>query len=159
MAGKHGNKVVSLPVRGPNSTKKSGGNGGGTTVTPETQRYVDARTEATRAQNDAKFAEVIAKIDGFPKPLTWQQAAAVVATGIGIVLAILAFAGDRFDGGMAVTTDAATTKEIVSQNSKNIEALTESVDKMISAQAIENQKMIDALADHHEGQKGFEAPE
>lgn len=127
-------------------------------MTPETQRYIDVKTEATRAQNDAKFTEVISKIDNFPKPLTWQQAAAVMITGIGVMLAILAFAGDRFDGGMAVSTDAATTKEIVSQNSKNIEALTISVDKMIDAQALENQKMIDALADHHEGQKGFEVP-
>ena len=153
-----GKKIVSIKDS-PNWKQPKGGGGGTTTVTPETKRYVDAKTEGTRAQNDARFAEVLTKIDTLPKPMTWQQCAAVIASALGIMLAILAFAGDRFDGGMSVSTDAATTKEIAAQNSKSIDALAMSVDKMINAQALENQKMIDALAEHHEGQKGFEKPE
>ena len=79
--------------------KAGGGNGSGTTVTPETQRYVDLKTDATRAQNDARFAEILVKLDNLPRPMTWQQCAAVVATALGIMLAILAFSADRFDGG------------------------------------------------------------
>ena len=129
-------------------------------MTPETQRYVDAKTDATRAQNDARFAEVLTsistlsdKIGGLPSARS--NIATVVGTGFAIFLglvAVLAFAGDRFDGGMAASTDGAIAREIITQQSKDIE-------KLISAQALENQKMIDALVDHHEDQKGFEVPE
>ena len=145
-----GNVVYHEGLQGRTIANMGGGNGG-STVDAEIKTYVDLKTEATRAQNDAKFAEVIAKIDGFPNPLTWQQAAAVMATGIGIVLAILSFSADRFDGGMSASTDGAVAKELIQQQSKDIE-------KLINAQSVENQKMIDALAEHHEGQKGFETP-
>lgn len=74
--------------------------------------YVDARTDAVRAQNDARFAEVISKIDGLAakidhintNAITWQgvwgAAAASTAAVAAIVLAVLTISGDRFDGGM-----------------------------------------------------------
>lgn len=87
----------------------SGGGGGdsrgGRGVDSETQRYVDLKTEATRAQNDARFAEVRsdlaaigAKLDSAPS--RWTVVGAAVSLFLGL-LAVLAFAGDRFDGGMS----------------------------------------------------------
>lgn len=63
--------------------------------------YVDARIEATRVQNDARCAEILARLDR--RPSTGAVAcmfAAATATIIGVSLAALAFGGDRFDGGV-----------------------------------------------------------
>ena len=63
--------------------------------------YVDAKAEATRAQNDARFAEILARLDRMPS--NWSMAgmiAAATATIFGGLLAVLAFGGDRFDGGV-----------------------------------------------------------
>jgi len=112
--------------------RKGGPSGGGTTVDTETKNYVDAKTEATRAQNDARFTEVLTKLDE-KKPMTWQQCAAIVASGLGIMLAILSFAGDRFDGGMShgetVGKDAAETRAIAVQNTAAVEALSTKVEE------------------------------
>lgn len=140
--------------------ERQGGGNGGSSVDEETQRYIDAKTEATRAQNDARFSEVINniarlsdKIDGMPSAKS--QIVSTVATGFAIFLgliAILAFAGDRFDGGMSASTDGAIAKELIRQQSKDIE-------KLINAQAVENQKVIDALREHHIDQPGYEDPD
>lgn len=140
--------------------RRISGGRGGPPVDTETQRYVDAKTEATRAQNDARFSEVIngistlsTRIEGLPSAKS--QFVAIVTTGAAIFLgliAVLAFAGDRFDGGMSASTDGAVAREIISEQSKDIQ-------KLIDSQAIENQKVLDALVDHHEDQKGFEVPQ
>lgn len=125
-----------------------------------TKAYIDANDETTRAQNDARFTEVItgidklsAKIEGLPsknsQTVTILGAAGALFLG---VLAVLAFAGDRFDGGMSASTDAAVSQLVISE-------MDEKIDKLIDKQAEENQKMIDALADYRKGQKSLEGPE
>ena len=89
-----------------------GSGGGGSGMDKE---YLDARLEAVKAQNDARFAEVRASLDTIlaqvsvvsnkvdDKPsLTWLIGIAVA--GFLAVLAVLSFGGDRFDGGVSVQT-------------------------------------------------------
>lgn len=81
-----------------------GGGGGGGGVDTETKNYVDAKIETVRAQNDAKFTEVIAEIRAIVPGATWQQNAVILFAAIGFVFAILAFASDRFDGGLSANS-------------------------------------------------------
>lgn len=69
--------------------------------------YIDAKVEAVRAQNDARFSEIRsdiialgAKIDAKPVGATWWQNALIVAGAVGTVFAVLAYASDRFDSGV-----------------------------------------------------------
>ena len=144
-------KVISLDSYRRKS-RKTGGGGGGNNVDSETKNYVDAKTEATRAENDKRFSQILDKLDGLPsknsQTVTILGAAGALFLGL---LAVLAFAGDRFDGGMSASTDAAVSQAVISE-------LDEKIDKMIDKQAAENQKMINALADHHKNQSGFKAP-
>ena len=93
-------------------TSFSGGSGGGPTVDAETQRFVESKVETIKAQNDARFTEVLSRIDGVaskidhaPKPVTFLQfllgAAAALGVTLSIVFAVMAYASDRFDGGLA----------------------------------------------------------
>lgn len=88
------------------------------------QAYIDARTDLVRAQNDARFAEVAGKIDtlagkidglsgrldgvvtrldGLPTRRDAWLAPASAAAGLFLAgLAVLAFAGDRFDSGFGL---------------------------------------------------------
>jgi len=144
-----------LPFRSSPVWKKptKGGGSGGPTVDAHTKDYVDGLTAATRAENDKRFSQILDKLDGLPsknsQTVTILGAAGALFLGL---LAVLAFAGDRFDGGMSASTDAAVSQSVISE-------MDEKIDKMIDKQAEENQKMIDALADHHKGQKGFDGPD
>jgi len=70
-------------------------------VDAETQRYVDSELRAAKAETNLGFARVEAKIDALPRAPSLWQIASVVAGGIGIAVAIAAFASDRFDGGLS----------------------------------------------------------
>lgn len=75
-----------------------------------TQAYIDRSMDAVRAQNDARFAEVLSEIRDIrgliaSKPSTWQLVATVfagAATILGVALAALSYGGDRFDGGVGI---------------------------------------------------------
>lgn len=92
--------------------------------------YVDARTDMVRAQNDARFAELIteirtvgAKLDHVPS--TWTMIGTIIAAAVGavgLVLGILAFAGDRFDGGVAASDLVTKASEL---QAEKIAAFTE----------------------------------
>ena len=80
----------------------------------ETKNYLDAKVDAVKAQNDARFTEVLSAINRVDErvshigsPLTWWQmvsgAASVSLVVLTIILGILAFASDRFDGGIAAS--------------------------------------------------------
>jgi hypothetical protein len=85
-----------------------GGGGGGNMMDPSTKDYIDAHDEKTRAQNDARFAEVLAKLDGIKDlPKFWPLVAAIsiaAITIIGICVAVLSYASDRFDGGLGASS-------------------------------------------------------
>jgi len=79
-----------------------------------TKDYLDAKVEAVKAQNDARFSEVLGEIRSvgdrvshIGSPMTWQQlaltAASVGLVLIGVVFAVLSYASDRFDGGLAAS--------------------------------------------------------
>lgn len=74
------------------------GDGGGGDMDKD---YLDARIEAVRAQNDASFAILGAKIDAIQPGATWQQIAAIAFVLLGSIFAILAYASDRFDSGVS----------------------------------------------------------
>lgn len=105
----------------------SGGGDGGGPVDLDTQNYIDAKTEATRAQNDARFAEVMSKLESIDRTTakSWTIYASAGALFLG-ALAVWAIMGDRFDGGVqvaSVTSDQAARTEILAKN--NAESIAE----------------------------------
>ncbi|MDE0389027.1 MAG: hypothetical protein OXI75_10040 [Rhodospirillales bacterium] len=68
--------------------------------------YVDAQIDKAIAQSDARFTDVMAELRSLrERSLSWRgmwsAVALSTATLIGIILAALSIAGDRFDGGLA----------------------------------------------------------
>jgi len=146
---------------------KTGG-GGGTFdgMDPGTKDYIDAKTEATRAQNDARFAEVLgemkaigARVDVMGATLGAEisklrsdigteiggltarinvlekttisklQVWGAVFTGsvavVGLILAALAYGGDRFDGGVSIAEQMrAQSERDAAQDAKMNEVFT-----------------------------------
>lgn len=115
----------------------------------ETRLYVDAKTEATRAQNDARFAEVLSSISSLRSSLEgqiaairpgmswWQFAstlAGALAVTLGLVFGVLAFASDRFDGGLSAgaVVDEAVTVERAAQDAR-IGAILDALEARTSA--------------------------
>lgn len=113
--------------------KGNGSGGGGPPVDTETKNYLDAKVDAVRAQNDARFAQVLARLDAM-NPATWWQNAVVAATAvvalIGILLTVLSFASDRFDSG--VSAMGAIEEQLDAQRETNA-AQDERLDRVISA--------------------------
>jgi len=117
-------------------------------VDAETQRYVDAKVDAMKAQNDSRFSEVIFKLDAVnvkmdhaPKPLTMSQflvgAGGALGVTLGVVFAILAYASDRFDGGlsaMAIKDQIATEQadRDAAQDSR-LERVLDAIDRLPKA--------------------------
>ena len=67
------------------------------------RELIDAKAESVRAQNDARFAELQARMKNSVTGAefrTWIVGA--VLTIVAVLVAILAFGGDRFDSGMSV---------------------------------------------------------
>lgn len=140
---------------GPDKVTAFGGTGGGgNSVDSETKNYVDAKTEATRAENsaqfahvdsrfsqvdsrfsqvDARFAEVVARLDAL-HPATWQQnlavALSVAIAVLGIILAVLAYSGDRFDGGIAA---GAIVDQALAAQSARDDAQDQKLDALLTA--------------------------
>lgn len=104
-------EVVNLDDRRPDHTGNNktfstgtgggGGGGGGKSVDTETKHYVDANMRAVSAENAVGFTKLEAKIDSISPGASWQQIAGIAAVSIGTVFAILAYASDRFDGGIS----------------------------------------------------------
>lgn len=78
-----------------------GGGGGGTSGGMDA---VDAKVAAAEARTDTKFAELRRDLDQFAtKGTVWKGVASTIAavvTAVGVLLAVLAFGGDRFDAGV-----------------------------------------------------------
>lgn len=105
----------------------------------ETQRYVDLKTEATRAQNDTRFVEVLTRLDKMPS--IWSVGVMFVVSVVsivGAVLAFLTFGGDRFDGGVGYAANsvqqAVEAREISQDNAARMDELdtkVEAVDRKL----------------------------
>lgn len=117
----------------------TGGKRGGGTMDSETKTYIDAKTETTKALNDARFADLradiatlIAKMDA--APTQWTTWSAVGVT-VGILLAAFAIAGDRFDGGVGLASlsvqQAEDAKRISTGNSERMDEIDQKLDVLI----------------------------
>lgn len=86
----------------------------------DTIAYIDKSVEVVRAQNDARFAEVLAKLSGIDRiPSAWQQFAALIgalAVTVGLVFTVLGLMGDRFSAGLSIS-------EITLQSARNAEQI------------------------------------
>lgn len=102
----------------------------------ETERYVNARMETVKAQNDARFSEVLAELRKIPSTgtLAWMFAGAVISV-IGIIIGALAFGGDRFDGGVQITgvavEQAVEARNIAKENAEKINGVNDKLDTLI----------------------------
>ena len=91
---------------------RSGGAGGGDDGSLEItlKDYIDAQDEKTRAQNDVQFVRIGSKIDSLKVPTIWQIAG-ILFVAIGFIFAVLAYASDRFDGGLSASSMIHAMKE------------------------------------------------
>lgn len=124
---------ATLSESGP-SANYGGGGGGGRMSDFSAKDYVDARIDQARANTDARFAEVLAKLESLgTKMVTKRSLWEAVAVIVGIILAVLAFGGDRFDGGVQVAQTSVETafnaKQLSEENARQIKALTEAITK------------------------------
>jgi hypothetical protein len=108
-----------------------------------TEHRIDARiTEATASLRvlEANVSNLTANVGALPKlgQIIWAVAGGAVAV-IGVVGLILSYGGDRFDGGVQVTSasvQAATDAlNISKQNAQQIEMLTGRIDAVLNALA------------------------
>lgn len=108
-----------------------------------TQAYIDRSMDAVRAQNDARFGEVLSEIKGLGTRLDhiekgqispWQVWAAAL-TGFGAVLAVLAFAGDQFGLGSNLADQRFEQLQLDQSQNERIESILSRLDALLAAQA------------------------
>lgn len=113
---------ATLGAEKPRRAYSYGGNGGDGMDTTQ-KDYVDARLDSVRAQNDARFAEVIAKLEKMPSiGAMAAMIAGATVTIVGLIVGVLAFGGDRFDGGISAADIVVQSKENANQIGQLIEA-------------------------------------
>ena len=121
-----------LPLNTDTRIGKGGGSGGGPTVDSETKNYLDAKMDSVKAQNDARFSEVLSRLDGLKDlPKFWPLVSAIAiaaVTIIGISVAILSYASDRFDGGLGA---AALVDSITKDQAQRDEGQDAKLDKIL----------------------------
>lgn len=121
------------------------GGGGGGPVEPSVplKDYVDKGDEATLARAEKAVSELSAKIDALPGRILWIAAGTVVAT-VGLIVAILAFGSDRFDGGAAAVGSMAdqvvTSREQDRAQSAAIDQVNQKLDTLIDQQKQDNMR-------------------
>jgi hypothetical protein len=100
------------------------GNGGGMGSDIGVKDYVDARTDALESR-------LIGRLDQLAgKSTIWTA----VATGTAIILAVLAFAGDRFDAGMGTADLRAAQIQRDDKQDASMRSVNEKLDKLIANQ-------------------------
>lgn len=117
--------VFRLPPGGGNGTVGAGGGDGGGIHIDLITPYIDAKMGQLRvelgAELDGKLSGITSQLSGLPKTATiWRAVgtlALVIVGSIGAIFAILAYTGDRVDGGVAAA--AAYNAEIVSARERD----------------------------------------
>ena len=102
-------------------------------MTVDMKDYVDARIDAVRSDLSAKVTGFEAKLDTFPARMQWTVvtgAAATVVATVGLIIAVIAFGGDRFDGGIGL---GGQYNEAIQQNQDAIEDLKTDVKLILDA--------------------------
>ncbi|WP_416897573.1 MAG: hypothetical protein ACMVY4_19230 [Minwuia sp.] len=119
---------------------------------------VQAELRAVRAENDARFTQVLSSVDGLTKHfdaeltkfhaareslptkygMLWTTVVSVasgVAATVTIMLGVLAIAGDRFDGGIGAATvsveQAVEARRISRENAEQVERLNSKMDTLL----------------------------
>ena len=109
------------------SSLKSG-NGGGNSGDMET---VDAKIAAAEARVDTKFAELRGDLKNFAtKSTVWQAAATIIA----VVLAVIAFGGDRFDAGVGLADKQVAQSQRDQQQDDAVKRIEGKIDQLIAGQ-------------------------
>ncbi len=140
-----------MPMREPKSAKAhkisyggGGGTGGGPTMDAETKNYLDAKVDAVKSQNDARFSEVLMKLDGMsakvdaiPKPVGFWALAGMAATAVVALIGILGVMADRFDGGIAA---AGVMDQFAIEQQERDQEQSERIDRAISAIEAQNDR-------------------
>ena len=93
--------TVVRPAFGGTQTSQEAGVGGG-----GSNGGGSMEDDRTRAQNDARFAEVLAELRSIRESAVswrgmWAAAGTTIISILGLGLAFLSYASDRFDGGLA----------------------------------------------------------
>lgn len=103
-----------------------GGGGGGTYGGMDA---VDAKIAASEARTDTKFAELRGDLGKFATTgAVWAAAGTAIATILGVLLAVMAFGGDRFDAGMSA---GGAVAPIVEQQKARDAAQDEKLDEIL----------------------------
>jgi hypothetical protein len=106
------------------------GTGGGGPVDPQTQAYIDRSMDAVKAGNDARFAEVLTKLDSINSRSIshWYLVSVVASASVSIVVVVLtifSFASGRFDAGLGLGEFA----NQVNSNTERLEAIESGQDR------------------------------
>ncbi|WP_428029776.1 hypothetical protein [Ancylobacter sp.] len=105
-----------------------------------TEHRIDAALARLEAGSSAAFAEINTTLRHLPTSSTlYATVGGAVVAGILAVIAVLSFGGDRFDGGVQLTSasvQAATDAQALSkQNAQQIELLTGRINDVLKALA------------------------
>ena len=127
--------VVDHPLKG------SGGGGTFDGMTAITREELDAKLSATESRIEASLARMEANTSHLPSTgQLWLSAASAVVATVGLLLGIVAFGGDRFDGGVTLGLSAIEQKigvtEIAKENAeqtRQIEMLSQQMHQVIQA--------------------------
>lgn len=112
----------------PEDELKHGG-GGGTSGGMET---VDAKIAASEARTDTKFAELRGDLKDFAtKGTVWQAAATIIA----VILAAIAFGGDRFDAGIGMADVAQNQIQRDAEQDQAVKRMEAKLDQLLERKA------------------------
>lgn len=102
-----------------------GGGGGISGPMISLKDYVDKADEAVETRLTAKLDTLSTK----------QTVWAAVATILGVLLAVLAFGGDRFDAGLSLVTQQKTQEARDDRQDRSLQAIDQKLDKIIATQS------------------------
>lgn len=101
------------------------GGGGGTSAGMD---MMDAKISAAEARVDTKFEQLRGDLKDFAtKSTVWGAAATIIA----VVLAAIAFGGDRFDAGMGLADKQAVQMQRDAKQDQDVAAINQKLDKLI----------------------------
>lgn len=113
--------------------------GGGDGTSGGMSEIVDAKIAASEARTDAKFVQVLARLESIEKSTqglrlnTWLAA----ATALGLAIAAMALGAAHFGNGVMVTTaavhDAAAAKRVAIENAEEVRALRQDISALIQS--------------------------
>ncbi|WP_373089906.1 hypothetical protein [Sneathiella sp.] len=125
----------------------SGGGGGNMTI--GIKDYIDAKNDAVRSDIKSDIARVEAKIDIMPAKIAWQIGVGVVAT-VGLVLAVIAYGGARFDGGTSLGSSVGAQVE---KNRQSIDDATKAIDSVNQTINKKNDQVLNAIKEMRSGKQ------